>query len=71
MIKHEDVWASKERSMKNVSHAIAVTMGWDGVDHHCRVCNSSVTGFRDKLSEDEYYISGMCQSCQDDVFGTD
>lgn len=25
--------------------------------------------FRDELSAKEYYISGMCQSCQDSVFG--
>ena len=26
--------------------------------------------FRDELSAREYYISGMCQHCQDSVFGT-
>lgn len=26
--------------------------------------------FRDALSEKEYMISGLCQTCQDDVFGT-
>ena len=25
--------------------------------------------FRDELSAREYYISGMCQACQDGVFG--
>lgn len=25
--------------------------------------------FRDELSAKEYYISGMCQACQDSVFG--
>lgn len=25
--------------------------------------------FRDELSAREYYISGMCQDCQDSVFG--
>lgn len=25
--------------------------------------------FRDELSAREYYISGMCQDCQDDIFG--
>lgn len=24
--------------------------------------------FRDKLSAEEYYISGLCQACQDSVF---
>ena len=27
------------------------------------------TSFRDDVSRKEYAISGMCQSCQDDVFG--
>ena len=27
--------------------------------------------FRDELSAKEYYISGMCQHCQDKVFGED
>lgn len=27
--------------------------------------------FRDELSAKEYYISGMCQRCQDKVFGED
>jgi hypothetical protein len=26
-------------------------------------------GFRDKLSAKEYGISGMCQTCQDKIFG--
>ena len=29
------------------------------------------TSFRDDVSRKEYSISGMCQSCQDDLFGHD
>jgi hypothetical protein len=29
------------------------------------------TSFRDDLSRKEYQISGMCQRCQDDIFGAD
>jgi hypothetical protein len=29
------------------------------------------TTFRDELSRKEYTISGMCQDCQDSMFGTD
>jgi len=29
------------------------------------------TSFRDDISRKEYSISGMCQSCQDDLFGMD
>ena len=35
----------------------------------CPMCGKEITGFRDELSEQEYGISGMCQECQDQVFG--
>jgi hypothetical protein len=35
----------------------------------CPTCGNKVGGFRDQLSEREYTISGMCQLCQDEVFG--
>jgi uncharacterized CHY-type Zn-finger protein len=35
----------------------------------CVLCGEDVGEFRDELSIKEYGISGMCQSCQDDVFG--
>jgi phosphoribosylaminoimidazole (AIR) synthetase len=36
----------------------------------CTMCGGEVTEFRDALSRQEYRISGMCQKCQDEVFGT-
>ena len=39
----------------------------------CITCDEArdlkATSFRDDISKKEYSISGMCQSCQDDVFG--
>ena len=35
----------------------------------CVTCGKPVEGFRDDLSRKEYQISGMCQECQDSVFG--
>ena len=32
-------------------------------------CGKPITGFKDALSEKEYTISGLCQACQDSVFG--
>lgn len=32
-------------------------------------CGGSATAFRDELSAREYRISGLCQACQDRVFG--
>jgi len=37
----------------------------------CPTCSGEVTEFRDDLSIKEFSISGMCQSCQDSVFGSD
>jgi hypothetical protein len=34
-------------------------------------CEGQASFFRDAVSEDEYRISGMCQDCQDSVFGTE
>lgn len=34
----------------------------------CPTCGQPIGPFRDKLSEKEYGISGMCQACQDKVF---
>ena len=35
----------------------------------CPICNNDIGEFRDELSKKEYNISGMCQECQDKVFG--
>jgi hypothetical protein len=40
----------------------------------CVSCDSTgniATSFCDDISRKEYAISGLCQSCQDDVFGGD
>lgn len=37
----------------------------------CPLCHKAIVkgSFRDALSEREYTISGLCQSCQDEMFG--
>lgn len=35
----------------------------------CVLCGEPATKFRDEISEREFKISGMCQSCQDYHFG--
>jgi hypothetical protein len=39
----------------------------------CVKCGDIVfsTDFRDELSRKEYGISGLCQCCQDGIFGTE
>ena len=42
----------------------------EAVDHSfCPMCKEPVSEFRDELSKKEYQISGMCQKCQDSIFG--
>ena len=35
----------------------------------CVMCKGEASTFRDSISKKEYTISGMCQPCQDSVFG--
>ena len=37
--------------------------------NQCVTCNGPAVAFKDTLSERKYTISGMCQKCQDGVFG--
>jgi len=37
--------------------------------HICVTCGAKVNGFKNSISQKEYLISGMCQECQDGVFG--
>jgi hypothetical protein len=39
--------------------------------HICMTCSDKVEGFNSKLSQKEFLISGMCQKCQDEIFGVD
>ena len=34
----------------------------------CVTCGEPVGQFKDELSRKEYSLSGMCQTCQDEVF---
>jgi hypothetical protein len=38
---------------------------------HCPFCNEKIdtSTFRDALSKRKYEISGLCQACQDNMFG--
>ena len=35
----------------------------------CIGCGGEVEGFKDEISKKEYTISGLCQKCQDSIFG--
>ena len=56
---------------KDIMRQIGMGDYVDSVEHgFCPLCNQPVSKdeFKDELSKKEYVISGMCQSCQDDVF---
>jgi len=36
----------------------------------CTMCRKPALAFKDELSKKEFTISGMCQECQDKVFGS-
>lgn len=36
----------------------------------CATCSVKITELRDEGSLREYMIGGMCQNCQDEIFGT-
>ncbi len=38
------------------------------VEGKCVICGKEAKTFKDRLSEKEFAISGMCQKCQDGVF---
>ena len=37
----------------------------------CPTCQKPIGRFRNDISKQEYRISGLCQECQDSVFGED
>ena len=39
------------------------------VQNKCVTCSKDAIEFEDRLSRREYLISGMCQKCQNSVFG--
>ena len=38
-------------------------------ERSCVSCSGEAKSFTDSVSEKEYTISGLCQTCQDSVFG--
>lgn len=35
----------------------------------CAWCKNPANSFRDETSKNEYRISGLCQKCQDEIWG--
>jgi len=60
-LKHPEIEAMLS-SLTGVSRVGAVA------EASCATCHGGASSFRDSLSAKEYTISGMCQTCQDDLF---
>ena len=67
----------KDKVMANKSEAIKsfIEGAFPGTtqairDSRCPLCKKQIGAFRDDKSIREYHISGMCQACQDRVFGS-
>lgn len=43
-------------------------MIWGEKQYFCSFCKSIIFGFKDRLSAQEFRISGLCQECQDKSF---
>jgi DNA-directed RNA polymerase subunit RPC12/RpoP len=39
-----------------------------GKKYYCTWCGAEAEGFKDKRSAAEFRASGMCQTCQDEIF---
>lgn len=59
---------------KEMNDAIKAIFGVDvnaSVDsNECAMCKRPAVNFRDSLSAREFRISGLCQECQDDIWGS-
>lgn len=60
---------NKTQEMKNaIEEAFPGTMQAI-LEYKCPLCKQPIGKFRDALSQKEYQISGMCQVCQDSIWG--
>jgi DNA-directed RNA polymerase subunit RPC12/RpoP len=62
----------KAPGIKNLMNQLSKLVGGSGnidLEDVCTTCNNKVGTFKDELSKKEHKISGMCQNCQDRIFG--
>jgi len=72
VIRRKDDNGTISRSLRRVARISQKYIGWEVPDvPKCPCCKGIITPFRNTISLKEYGISGLCQSCQDSVFGLD
>ena len=57
-----------ESMLERVSSMIGTPRSLAFKEGICVLCTGPATDFRDTVSEREYQLSGMCQTCQDEMF---
>ena len=58
-----------ENVLEEISKSFKTTRSEARKNKTCVMCSGPADNFKDNLSAKEYTISGMCQTCQDNMFG--
>jgi hypothetical protein len=61
--------SEKNESMKQFIESVLPDTAKAISENRCSLCKEPIGTFRDGLYEYGYEISGMCQKCQDRIFG--
>jgi hypothetical protein len=70
MAKPSDKSKGVEEALDNIYRMIGKVSRTEAIEaDKCAACGEEAVEFRDKLSKHEFTISGLCQKCQDSVFG--
>jgi len=67
----ERIEAKLDLIIKSLGYDAKEEKGEEVMPIVCWRCNKIITGFKDELSKKEYQISGLCQSCQDEIFDSE
>ncbi len=74
MAKPSDKTPEMERAIDSMSTPLGIKPRRKSIEANiCTTCSAGAPpeSFRNAISQKEYTISGMCQACQDSVFGKD
>lgn len=62
---------NKTQEMKDFIEGVFPGTAKAIAENKCPLCKKLIGEFRNEISKKEYGISGICQKCQDKVFGGD
>ena len=72
-IRRNTIMATPTKKSTNIDNLLESITGRSRVksvtDNICVSCGEGANEFDDEISVKEYNISGLCQGCQDSVFG--